>query len=139
MVTRALRVAGAVYLATFLLHTADHLRRGPSASPRSVLALGTLAAVFQVVAIVAVLRGSERGPLLAVAVGLPDAVGIVAAHLLPRWGAISDAYPGAPAAAGVTALSWVTAVAEAAAALAFAWYGWQALRAVRAGRTPAAA
>jgi hypothetical protein len=128
--SRFLRWAAVVYLVAFVVHFADHLRRGVSASPRSVIALGSVTALFQVVAIGAVLLRRSSGPLLAVAVGLPDAIGIVAVHLLPRWSGLSDAFPGAAASAGVTWFSWVTAVAEALAAAAFAWAGWVALRRV---------
>jgi hypothetical protein len=126
--SRALRWSAVAYLVALLAHFADHFRRGVSASPKSVIALGGLAGVLQLVAIVAVLRRRPHGPLLAVAVGLPDALGVVAVHLLPRWSGLSDAFPGAAASAGVTWLSWATAVAEVLAALAFAWAGWVALR-----------
>jgi hypothetical protein len=128
-----LSATAVAYGLAFVVHTADHVRRGVDASPRSVVALGALAGVFQVVAIVAALRGHAKAALLAVAVGLPDAAGIVTAHLLPRWSGPSDSFPShAP---GVTAFSWVTAVAEITAALAFAYAGWLVLR---RGPAPAA-
>jgi hypothetical protein len=128
---RLLRLTAIAYGVTLVVHLADHLRRGTGASPRSVILLGSLTAVLQVVAITAGLRRRPVAPALAVAVGLPDALGIFAVHLLPRWSALSDAYPGVRAAPGVTAFSWVTAIAELLAAAAFAWAGWVALRRVR--------
>jgi hypothetical protein len=123
---RFLRATAVTYGVTFVVHTADHLRRGVDASPRSVLVLGALAAVLQVVAITAALTRHRKAALLAVAVGLPDAIGIFTAHLLPRWSGPSDSFPShAP---GVTAFSWITAVAELLAALAFAYAGWLLLR-----------
>jgi len=90
--------------------------------------LGTVAGIFQAVAITAAVLRHERAAALAVAVGLPNALGVVVVHLLPEWSAVSDAFPGAAAAANVTALSFATAAAEVVAGLAFAWAGWVALR-----------
>lgn len=131
--TRLLRLTAVAYAVTIAAHFADHLRRGVDASPKAVVALGTLALVLQVAAIAAALAGHRLAALLAVAVALPDAVGVVAVHLLPRWSALSDAFPGPDAAPGVTAFSWVTAVAEVAAGLAFAYAGWVAWNAARPG------
>ncbi len=130
----ALRTAAAVWALAIAVHFGAHLRRGLDASPRTVLALGTFALVFQVLAVLAAVRGHALGALLAVAVALPNAVGVVAVHLLPRWSGLSDAFPGAPAAANVTAFSWATAVAEVLAGLAFAYVGWRVLRQSRPAR-----
>ncbi|HEV2890362.1 MAG TPA: hypothetical protein VGX28_08290 [Frankiaceae bacterium] len=115
-----LRLAAGIWAATILVHTADHARRGLDTSPKVVIALGGIAFAFQAVAIVAALLRHALAPLLAVAVAVPDALGVVAVHLLPRWSGLSDAFPGAPASANVTAFSWATAVAEVAAAVLFA-------------------
>lgn len=121
-----LRLTGALWGVTILVHLADHVRRGLDASPEVVIGLGTVAFVLQAVAIGAALRGAARAPLLAVAVAAPNALGVVAVHLLPRWSLLSDSFPShAP---GVTAFSWATAVAEVAAGAAFAWAGWAATR-----------
>ena len=123
---RVLRATAVTYGVAFVVHLADHLRRGVGASPRVVVVLGGLAGVFQVLAIGAALTRHAKAPLLAVAVGLPDAVGIFTAHLLPHWSGPSDSFPShAP---GVTAFSWATAIAELVAALAFAYAGWLLLR-----------
>ena len=132
--TDPLRVTAAAYAVAIAVHFGDHLRRGLDASPDSVIALGVLAAVFQVVAIVAALTRRPFAPLLAVAVALPDAIGVLAVHLLPRWSALSDPFPGGGP--DVTALSWVSGIAEIATGLAFAYAGWVALRGRRA--TPVA-
>jgi hypothetical protein len=124
--TRNLRVTAAVFGIAIAVHFTDHLWRGVGASPRGVVVLGSVAAVLQVLAITAALRGHRHAPAFAVAVGLPDAIGVVAVHLLPAWSALSDSYPShAP---GVTAYSWATAVAEVVAAAAFAAAGWALLR-----------
>ena len=125
-----LRMTAVAYAVAIAVHFADHLRRGLDASPDVVIALGVLAALFQVAAVGAALTGRSLAPVLAVAVGLPDAVGVFAVHLLPRWSALSDPFPGAGA-VDVTALSWASAVAEIATGLAFAYAGWVVLRSRR--------
>lgn len=123
-----LRLTAMAYGIAIVAHLGDHLRRGLDTSPGIVLALGTLAGIFQAVAIAAALGRHSHAPRLAVAVGLPNALGVVAVHLMPHWSAVSDAFPGAAPGANVTALSWVTAVAEVMTGLAFAWAGWAVLR-----------
>jgi hypothetical protein len=129
---RALRLTALAYGAAIVVHLGDHLRRGVGTSPRSVVLLGTIALVFQAAAVAAAVGRHPLAPFAAVAVALPDALGVVAVHLLPRWSGLSDAFPGAPASANVTAFSWVTAIVEVATGLAFAYAGWLALRRVRA-------
>jgi hypothetical protein len=68
--------------------------------------------------------------VMAVAIGLPDAVGIAAVHLLPHWSAFSDAFPGAHG-TGVTVFSWFAAILEVVAALGFGIAGAYALQATR--------
>lgn len=126
---KALRVTGAVWAVTILVHAADHVRRGLDASPRVVITLGAAAFVLQGVAIAAALRGDPRAPRLAVAIALPNALGVVAVHLLPHWSFLSDSFPSnAP---GTTGFSWVTALAEVAAGLEFAYAGWLAMTKAR--------
>ncbi len=122
-----LRAAALFYAAGWLVHTGDHLRRGFGVETTQVLLLGSLASLLQVAAIAAVFLRSRYAPLLAVAVGLPDAIGIAAVHLLPKWSAFSDAFPGAHG-TGVTPLSWVAALLEIVGALAFAAAGANLLR-----------
>lgn len=126
---RALRVTAAVWAVTILVHTADHVRRGLDASPGVVIALGAAAFVLQGVAVAAALLRHRLAPLLAVAIALPDSIGVVAVHLAPRWSFLSDSFPSnAP---GTTAFSWVTALAEVAAGLEFAYAGWLAMTKAR--------
>jgi hypothetical protein len=125
---RVLIYAALFYGAGFLIHNADHIRRGLSVEPTGVLIAGSLAGILQLAAIIAVLAGHRLAPLLAVAVGFPDALGISAVHLLPHWSSsLSDAFPGAHG-TGVTALSWAAASIEIAGALAFGLAGLYALR-----------
>ena len=131
-----LRVTAVAYAVAIVAHLADHVRRGLDASPDVVIALGTLATLLQAVAIVAALAGWASAPVLAVAIGVGDAVGGFTAHLLPRWSGLSDPFPGPDPAPGVTAFSWVTAVAVIVTGLAFAYAGWQASRARPDGVRP---
>jgi hypothetical protein len=124
---RLLRYAAAFYLVAWMVHTGDHLRRGTDVVTVQVNVAGTSAAVAQVFAIAAVLAGRRWAPIFAAAVGIPDGIGIAAVHLLPRWSALSDAFPGAHG-TGVTALSWVAAIVEIVAALAFGAAGLYAWR-----------
>ena len=117
-----LRWAAVLYGAAWLIHTGDHLRRGTDVVTSQVHALGTAAALLQLVAIGLVLARHRIAPVLAVAVGIPDAFGIAAVHLLPRWSVFSDAFPGAHG-TGVTAFSWVAAIVEVLTALAFGLVG----------------
>jgi hypothetical protein len=139
---RLLRWTAVFYGLAWAIHTADHARRGTSVTTTEVLVLGSVAAVFQVLAITAVFLRRRWAPVLAVAVGLPDGIGIFAVHVLPRWSSFSDAFPGAHG-TGVTAFSWFAAVLEIVTALAFAAAGAYVLRRTRTGlaspaRPPAA-
>jgi hypothetical protein len=119
---RFLRYAALFYAVAWVVHTGDHVRRGLGVVTPEVSVLGTAAAFLQIVAIALVLGQHRWAPVLAVAVGLPDAIGIAAVHLLPHWSSFSDAFPGAHG-TGVTGFSWVAAIIEVAAALAFAAAG----------------
>ena len=117
-----LRAAAVFYLVAWGVHTGDHVRRGLGVVTTEVSVVGSVAAVLQLVAIAAVLTRRWWAPLAAAAVGLPDAVGIAAVHLLPHWSSLSDAFPGAHG-TGVTAFSWFAAALEVAGALAFGLAG----------------
>lgn len=125
--TRLLTYAAWFYAAGWLIHTGDHFRRGLDVVTTQVLVLGSVAAVLQLVAIGAVLARHRLAPLLALAVGMPDAAGIAAVHLLPRWSSLSDTFLGAHA-TGVTGLSWMAVIAEVASALLFGAAGAFVLR-----------
>ena len=89
---RRLRVAAVVYAAAWAIHTGDHLRRGLGVVTLDVSVVGSLAAVLQLVAVGAVLARRPWAAVAAVAIGLPDAIGIAAVHLLPHWSAFSDQF-----------------------------------------------
>jgi asparagine N-glycosylation enzyme membrane subunit Stt3 len=139
---RLLRWTAAVYGVAWAIHNADHLRRGTDVVTTDVLVLGAVAGVLQVLAVSAVFLKHRSAAVLALAVGLPAGIGIVAVHLLPRWSSFSDALPGAHG-TGITLFSWVAVVLETASAFAFAAAGAYVLhrtrtRAPSQARSPAA-
>src|SRR5262249_48357596 len=87
---RALRYAALGFLAGFLVHNADHFRRGVEVLTPEVLWAGSVSGVVTIVAIAMALAGHRYAPLVAVATGFSMALGVAAVHLLPRWSAFSD-------------------------------------------------
>lgn len=127
---RWLRYAAALYALAWAVHTGDHLRRGVGVVSTEVLLVGSTVAVLQLAAVAAVFAQWRWAPLVAVAIGFPDAVGIAAVHLLPHWSAFSDAFPGSHG-TGVTTFSWFAAILEIVGALAFGLAGLYAWRQAR--------
>jgi hypothetical protein len=123
-----LTIATAAFVAGLLVHGADHLRRGFDVLTPEVFWAGTFQLVMSAVVVVLVVRRSEHAPLFACALGFLSALGFGLAHLLPDWGAFSDAFTGAHRAAGVTWFSWVGALAEIVTGL---WMGAAGLMAMR--------
>jgi len=121
---RVLRHAAVLFLIGFLIHNGDHLRRGVDVLTPQVLWAGTIAGMVAIGAIGLALVGHRLALLVAVAVGLPLALGVAAVHLLPRWSAFSDSLPDGSA----DALSWTAVLAEIAGALVFGAAGAWALR-----------
>jgi hypothetical protein len=122
---RLLRYGALLYLVGFLAHTGDHLRRGIDVVTSHVLWAGNVSAVLAVVAITLVLLRHRFGPLAAIAVGLPAAVGVAAVHLLPQWStALSDSLPDG----NVDGLTWAAVLIEIGGAFAFGLAGLYALR-----------
>ncbi|MGH3648409.1 MAG: hypothetical protein ACRDTM_14685 [Micromonosporaceae bacterium] len=130
---RRLRYAAIGFAVALLVHGADHARRGFDVVSTQIEWAGNTQVVLAVIAVALVFRGHRWAPYAAIVVGFASAPGFSAAHLLPTWGVFSDSYLDAPAAAGVTAFSWVTAVLEIAADLVFGWVGVQTLRLRRRG------
>jgi hypothetical protein len=129
---RLLRYAALVYAVGFLLHTADHLRRGLDVLTPEVFWAGNVTGVVAVAAISMALAGHRLAPLIACAHGIAQGLGVAAVHLLPSWGAFSDSLPDG----GADVLSWAAVLVEIAAAFAFGVAGAYILRR-RAGRAAA--
>jgi hypothetical protein len=114
---RWLKYCALFYALGLALHTADHLRRGLDVVTPQVQWAGNLSTALGVAAAVMVIVGHRFGPMLAALTGIPVGLGVAAVHLLPRWSAFSDAFPGAHN-TGVTALSWSVVIIEIVGALA---------------------
>jgi hypothetical protein len=125
---RLLMASGVVFAVALLVHGADHARRGVGELQPTVFWLGNAQTIGALVALFLVFTGHRWGPAAAIAIGFSSAVGFAVVHLLPDWGPLSDAFPGAAHHADVTAFSWFAALFEIAADLAFGATGLYALR-----------
>lgn len=125
-VDRFLRNAAVLYGAGLVLHLADHVRRGTGVLTGEVNLLGAISTVAGVMTIGLVMMRNRLAPVAAVAVGFPVALGVAAVHLLPRWSAFSDAFPGSTT--GVNALSWTVVLVEIAGAFVLGLAGLSAMR-----------
>jgi hypothetical protein len=121
---RLLRVATALFVAAFLFHNADHLRRGVGVLSAQVIGGGTVLALASVLAVALVVMGHGWAPLVAVLVGVPGAIGVAATHLLPTWGAFSDSFPSLH----LDGISWAAGISEVVALLLLAAAGFNVLR-----------
>jgi hypothetical protein len=120
---QVLRYAALLFLVGFVLHTADHFRRGLGVLTPEVFWAGIASSVLALAAITLALIGHRLAPLAAVAVGF-TAFGIAAVHLAPDWGAFSDSLPDGT----VDVLTWAAVLLEIGGALAFAAAGLYVLR-----------
>jgi len=125
---RVLRTAGAVFAVALLVHGADHARRGVGELAPAVFWLGNAQTVGALATLFLVFTRNRWAPAAAIVVGFASAVGFATVHLLPDWGPLSDAFPGAHSHAGVTAFSWFAALFEIGADLAFGAAGVYTLR-----------
>lgn len=125
---RVLRYAALFFAVGFLIHNADHLRRGSDSITTELFWAGNAAAVVSIAAIVIVLMGHESAPYVAVGAGFALALAFAAAHVLPTWSALSDSFVDGD----VSALSWFAALLEIAGALGIGLAGLFVLRRRRA-------
>jgi hypothetical protein len=119
-----LRGAAVAFVAGFLLHNADHARRGIDAVTDEVIWGGTAVAVLAAVTLTLVFTRHPIAPAVAAAAGLGIAVGVSMTHLLPDWGVLSDPLPGGD----VDAFTWVAVLAEVLAAVGLGVAGLRAWR-----------
>ena len=87
---RQLTTASAFYAACFVLHNADHARRGIAATPEPVVWAGTFVAMLSAVLITLVVVRHRRSAMFCAVGGAAIAVGVSLTHLLPKWGVLSD-------------------------------------------------
>ena len=118
---RILLFASAALLFGVAVHGLDHVLqdRGIGALTTEVRIGGFVNALAAVLVFVLARRADPRAPVAAAAVGAYIALGVVAAHFLPHWSALSDPYAGA----NLSVVSWAAAGFEAACALALAAVG----------------
>jgi hypothetical protein len=132
-VGRTTTLAMIAFVAAFLVHGIDHLRRGMMASPPSIMVGGMIQGLFVAVALVLVLRQHRWAHEAAIAVGFGSAVLFTYAHVLPTFlPGYQDSFTSGPR-INVTWFSWLTAVGEIGAGLILGCVAMQARR-----RRPAA-
>ncbi len=85
-----LRVPGLLFIGSWMVHTADHARRGLGATTEAVVWGGTFVGILAAVALTLIFVGHATAPAVAAAVFPAIAVGVCATHLLPGWGVLSD-------------------------------------------------
>jgi hypothetical protein len=122
----ALRLAASLYLVGLIAHTADHIRRGTSVITTEVLALGVLSTIAGIITLALILMRNRRAPVAAAVFGFQVAIGVSAVHLLPKWSAFSDAFPGSRG-TGISTVSWTVVLVEIAGGLALGIAGASAL------------
>jgi hypothetical protein len=122
-----LGATGVVFAVVLLAHGADHVRRGVGELAPAVFWLGTAQTVDALIALILVFT-HNRWAAAAIVIGFASAIGFTVVHLVPDWGPLSDAFPGAHGQAEVTAFSWFAALFEIGADLAFGTAGVLMLR-----------
>jgi hypothetical protein len=120
----SLRRATTVYSFLFLIHNADHARRGIAASPEPVVWIGTAAAMLTSAIVMIVVVRHAMAPLFCAASGAAIAIGVAFSHLLPKWGPLSDPLPGGR----VDAFTWIAVLGEIIGASYLAYVGWRIVR-----------
>lgn len=120
----SLRRATGLYSMLFVIHNADHARRGIDASPEPVVWIGTAAAMLTAAMVTIVVLRDHRAPLVCAAGGAAIAIGVSFSHLLPKWGVLSDPLPGG----AVDFYTWIAVLGEIAGAAHLAFCSWRLVR-----------
>jgi hypothetical protein len=133
---RNLRWAAILFAIGFGIHGLDHMRRGMSASPPSVMVGGMIQGLFVAAAVVMALIGRRRAAEAAIAVGFGSALLFTYAHLLPTFlPDLQDSFVTGPR-INVTWFSWLSAVTEIGTGIVFAIAGLRARRSVGGASAP---
>ncbi len=125
-VRTALGWPAVIFTATWVIHTADHVRRGTETTPDGVIWGGTLVAVLASVALTLIATGHPIAPMATALVFPAIAIGVAASHLLPDWGWLSEPLLIEPVA------DRLAAAAASLEIVGAAYLGWCGLRIVRA-------
>lgn len=120
----SLRGSAAAFTVAFVVHNADHARRGIDVVTDHVVWAGTTVAVLASVTLTLIATRHRLAPFAATVSGLAIAGGVSASHLAPRWSALSDPLPGG----AVDLVTWVAVLAEVAGALALGLVGLRQVR-----------
>lgn len=115
-----LKLAGIVFIATWLVHSADHLRRGVELTPEGVIWGGTFVGIFAAVALTLVFTEHPAAALTSAVVFPAIALGVTASHLAPDWGYFSE-----PLIFDSATDMWAP-IAATPEIIAAAWLGWVA-------------
>ncbi len=86
----SLRAGAFVFIAAWLVHTADHARRGLDDTTETVVWAGTFVGLLAAVSITLILVRHPTAPAIAAVVFPSIAFGVIASHLVPEWSALSD-------------------------------------------------
>lgn len=115
-----LRTASLAFIVGFVLHNADHARRGLSDTPEATIWLGTLLGLIVAVTLTLVFTRHPGSPEAALVTGLATALGVTAIHLLPSWSPASEPLT----TGGYSYLTWVAVMAEILGGVALGAAGW---------------
>lgn len=121
----SLKGASIVFILTWSLHTADHIRRGTATTSDGVLWSGTAAAILAAVALTLVFTDHQIAPFTVTMVFPSIALGVAATHLAPSWGYFSE-----PLVFDSATDRWAT-LAVIPEIFSAAWLGWLGFRIVR--------
>lgn len=112
---RNLIYANIALVGALILHNLDHLRQGRALEPAIVVAGTALAAVI-IFSLYSSLKRSKDAATISLIVGTTTFFGVIAGHVLPSWGSLSDSYLDV----NVDLLSWIAMASEPICGLALA-------------------
>jgi hypothetical protein len=118
-----LAIAAVAFIATMVIHAADHQIRGRDYTDE-VMAGGFVLFALGALVLTVVLRRHPRAAQIAVFVGFYTAVAVIAAHVLPHWSAFSDTY----SEKDLGIVSWLAMASEVVAAFVLGLVGLRRVR-----------
>lgn len=121
---RTLRFATLAFVAAFIIHNADHARRGVDASPEPVVWAGIAVAMLTAALVTLVATRHGAGPRAAAIVGAAIAIGVAVTHLTPSASPLTDPLT----VSGISPLSWIAVLGEIITAMALSIAGLKADR-----------